>query len=111
MRIQPATASCLFLSHVSAERGAELLLRELESGNAAAPSVNGSGPQADASNVLSESVCNEGGNPRPGALPAVLNMGLRLGEGTGAVLCLPLLRSAAAMMTHMASLKEVLDGS
>ena len=41
------------------------------------------------------------------ARPA-LAMGLRLGEGTGAVLAVPLLRSAAALMRDMASLDEVL---
>eukprot|EP00775_Hariotina_reticulata_P010334 gene10334-10491_t len=40
----------------------------------------------------------------------VLDMGMRLGEGTGAVLCLPLLRSAAAVMTDMAALEDVLAG-
>jgi len=42
-----------------------------------------------------------------GDAPA-LDMGMRLGEGTGAVLCLPLLRSAAAVMKDMAALKDVL---
>ncbi len=42
-----------------------------------------------------------------GARPA-LDMGLRLGEGTGAVLAVPLLRSAAAIMRDMASLDDVL---
>lgn len=42
-----------------------------------------------------------------GQLP-VLDMGLRLGEGTGAVLSVPLLRSAAAMVSDMASLEDVL---
>lgn len=41
------------------------------------------------------------------AAPA-LCMGLRLGEGTGAVLAVPLLRSAAAIMADMASLNDVL---
>lgn len=42
-----------------------------------------------------------------GGAPA-LCMGLRLGEGTGAVLAVPLLRSAAALMRDMASLADVL---
>ncbi|KAL4420502.1 hypothetical protein ABPG75_010158 [Micractinium tetrahymenae] len=42
-----------------------------------------------------------------GGAPA-LSMGLRLGEGSGAVLAVPLLRSAAALMSNMASLQEVL---
>ena len=40
--------------------------------------------------------------------PAMLQLGFRLGEGTGAVLALPLLRSAAAIMSDMASLEDVL---
>lgn len=39
---------------------------------------------------------------------AALAMGLRLGEGTGAVLAVPLLRSAAAIARDMASLEQVL---
>ena len=42
-----------------------------------------------------------------GAQPP-LDMHLRLGEGTGAVLAVPLLRSAAALMTHMAALQDLL---
>lgn len=34
-------------------------------------------------------------------------MSLRLGEGTGAVLALPLLHSAAAVMRDMASLRDI----
>ena len=40
-----------------------------------------------------------------GGRPA-LDMGLRLGEGTGAVLCVPLLRSAAAVLSQMVSLED-----
>ena len=39
---------------------------------------------------------------------AVLDMRLRLGEGTGAVMTLPVLRGAAAVMREMASLDEVM---
>lgn len=43
-----------------------------------------------------------------GQRPA-LDMALRLGEGTGALLALPLLRSAAALMRGMAQLGDVLE--
>jgi len=41
-------------------------------------------------------------------MPAMLQLGMRLGEGTGAVLALPLLRSGAAIMRDMAALEDVL---
>ncbi len=45
-----------------------------------------------------------------GAEP-LLNLGLRLGEGTGALLCVPLVRAAARMLTDIASLDDVLRGA
>jgi nicotinate-nucleotide--dimethylbenzimidazole phosphoribosyltransferase len=44
-----------------------------------------------------------------GAEP-LLDLGLRLGEGTGALLCVPLLRAAARILTDIASLDDVLHG-
>lgn len=40
-------------------------------------------------------------------LSPLLSLGLRLGEGTGGVLAVPLVRSAAAVLTDMALLSEV----
>ena len=42
------------------------------------------------------------------ALGAPLSMGLRLGEGTGALLCLPLLKAACDVMKDMGTLQETL---
>jgi len=44
-----------------------------------------------------------------GATP-LLDLGLRLGEGTGAVLAVPLLRAASRLLTDVAALDDVLAG-
>ena len=45
-----------------------------------------------------------------GAAP-LLDLGLRLGEGTGGLLCVPLLRAAARILTDIASLDDVMRGT
>ena len=44
-------------------------------------------------------------------LRPILEMGLRLGEGTGAVLTLPIFDAAAALLREMATLDEAIAGS
>lgn len=43
-------------------------------------------------------------------LDPVLDLGLRLGEGTGACLAVPLLQAAARVLNEVATIEEVLDG-
>lgn len=45
-----------------------------------------------------------------GAEP-LLDLGMRLGEGTGAVLAIPLLRAAARLMTDVADLRDLVPGA
>ena len=41
----------------------------------------------------------------------LLDLGLRLGEGTGALLAVPLVRAAARLLTDVADLSDVLAGN
>jgi nicotinate-nucleotide--dimethylbenzimidazole phosphoribosyltransferase len=45
-----------------------------------------------------------------GTTPPLLDLGLRLGEGTGGLLSIPLLRAAARILTDIASLDDVMSG-
>lgn len=77
---------CLFWAHKSQEQAAGKLLQAA----AAASREN-----CDVTSVVD-------------TIEVPLQMQLRLGEGTGAILALPLLRSAAAIASHMGSLEEAL---
>jgi nicotinate-nucleotide--dimethylbenzimidazole phosphoribosyltransferase len=46
---------------------------------------------------------------RHGVAPPPLQMGMRLGEATGALLCVPMLRGACAVLRDMGSLQETLS--
>lgn len=46
---------------------------------------------------------------RLGVAPPPLHMGLRLGEATGALLCVPILRGACAVLRDMGTLQETLS--
>ena len=66
---------------------------------------------AVAGHLVAGHVSAEGGHRRALAalgLEPVLDLGLRLGEGTGAVLALPVLRAACAVLREMATLDEAL---
>lgn len=99
----PKIERCLFWSHWSQERGMDALV----------DIINDTLERKTANGVVS-SEAEAGGAGAVGAVPArvvagpPLHMGMRLGEGTGAVLAVPLLRSAAAVLTNMASLKDVI---
>lgn len=85
LRTNGKLSRCLFWAHRSDEKGSATLL------SAAAEAGNDGNTQSQLE--------------RP-----ALDMGLRLGEGTGAVLAVPLLRSAAAMMSDMISLNDLQQG-
>lgn len=65
-------------------------------------------PQARAAMVFAHRGADAGHGPLLAALGAdpLLDLGLRLGEGTGAALAWPLVRAAAAMLRDMASFAE-----
>lgn len=50
-------------------------------------------------------------NDIPAPNSPALSMGLRMGEGTGALLAIPILKSAAAILSDMATIQEILSGS
>ncbi|KAF5840144.1 phosphoribosyltransferase-domain-containing protein [Dunaliella salina] len=81
VRHNPCVRRVLFLSHKSAEQGAAILNSALQGCSAEYESNHPS--------------------------PPVLDLGMRLGEGTGALLMVPLLKAACSIM-NMASLADAL---
>lgn len=78
LRLDNNVANYLIFSHVSQENAHQILLEELMS----AQTFNESNSQA------------------------LLNLGLRLGEGTGAALALPLIKASASFYNNMASFES-----
>ena len=78
LRLNQNVANYLIFSHVSQEKAHQFLLKEL----------------LNAQNFT----------PQPGQ--PLLNLGLRLGEGTGGALALPLIKAAASFYNNMASFES-----
>ena len=91
LRLNPAVARILFLSTASAEPGHALLLNEM---------------MREISTTSSNATTN--GDAVLSLSPPVLNMGLRMGEGTAGLLALPLLRSAASIWNEMGTIHDIL---
>ncbi len=92
----------------AASDGAAVLVDGFIAG-AAALAACAARPELRAALLFAHRSAEPGHAPILGALGAApcLDLGLRLGEGTGALLALPLLRAAAAMLSGMATLDEV----
>jgi nicotinate-nucleotide--dimethylbenzimidazole phosphoribosyltransferase len=86
VQIVPTAAACLFLATRSAEPGHAHCVR-----------------------ALTDVMWEDGLPGYCASRVTALEMGLRLGEGTGAVLAIPILQSAAAVCTTMISLQEALE--
>ncbi|GAW95377.1 MULTISPECIES: nicotinate-nucleotide--dimethylbenzimidazole phosphoribosyltransferase [Colwellia] len=78
LRLDKNVANYLIFAHVSEEKAHQLLLSEL---------------------LAAQTLTKQGGQ-------ALLNLGLRLGEGTGAALAYPLIKAAASFYNHMASFES-----
>lgn len=81
VRISPSCARCLFLATCSPESGHSICLE-----------------------AIAERVWPGTQKPRYGTSTVPLNMGLRLGEGSGALLAVPILRAAADVFNNMSTL-------
>jgi nicotinate-nucleotide--dimethylbenzimidazole phosphoribosyltransferase len=81
--IKPGVCNVLFLSTKSSEKGQIAAIKQI---------------QATARE-----------NKLPVPADPILSMGLRMGEATGALLAVPILQSAASMVTQMATIQEILS--
>lgn len=81
--IQPSVCKILFLCTKSAEKGQLAAVKKIQE------------------------IARNSNLPAPA--DPVLSMGLRMGEGTGALLAAPILQSAASMVTNMATIQEILS--
>jgi len=87
VHICPPVCRVLFLSTQSAERGQKIALAEISR-------------IAKENNISLQ----EGGTP-------ILSMNLRMGEGTAALLAVPILRAAATILSDMATIEDILEPS
>ena len=78
LRLDKNVANYLIFSHVSEEKAHQLLLNEL---------------------MAAQTFTSHNAQP-------LLNLGLRLGEGTGGALALPLIKASASFYNHMASFES-----
>ena len=83
VRMKPSVCNALFLTTKSAEKGQVVAIEQIQT------------------------IAREYNLPVP-ASPA-LSMGLRMGEGTGALLAVPILQSSATMIANMATIQEILS--
>jgi nicotinate-nucleotide--dimethylbenzimidazole phosphoribosyltransferase len=109
---RPRAARCLFPSHASAELGAARVLRALDAAIRRAEKEEEE--EEEEEQALGKATTKPAAAAPPPPPPASLlpfaplDMGLRLGEATGAVLALPLLQAAAALVQDTALLSDVL---
>lgn len=81
--------------------------------NAAALAAVGACPAVSGYLIAGHSSAEPGAGVALDALgtPALIDLGMRLGEGTGALLAVPTVQAAAAVLGDMATLDEVLAGT
>eukprot|EP00536_Pseudo-nitzschia_multiseries_P002169 jgi/Psemu1/182826/e_gw1.28.183.1 len=83
VRMKPSVCNALFLTTKSVEKGQQAAIEHIQA------------------------IAKEHNLPLPASPP--LSMGLRMGEGTGALLAVPILQSSATMITNMATIQDILS--